>query len=198
MVVSSDDIGEHITPAIYDECRRRGYGAVFLDSENTDIEHIRAIDEVSTALTRRSITVFCPLHISKHCSNTVPVANCAVSGGNLQEYISELKSNHKRIALSIPRCRTEFDMPITKNTGRNLQKRELLQIIDTYDVSAYYSRRLITNYFIYSPKKDIVRYVLFDNARTISEKLKMAKKLGISDVFLIWKEISDISGDIVF
>lgn len=198
MILSANKMGKHISPVIYDECRRRNYSAVFLDADNVTRDVLEALSEVSSSLSRRGLSVFCPLEFLKVCPTAVPVAEASISGGVLSEHLKYLTSKHKHLALSIPRMTAEFSMPAYDTSGRELSRKELSRIIDTYDADVFFSPQMVVNYFIYSPAPENCSFVLFDDAHTITEKLRLAKRLGISDVFITYREISDIAQDIIF
>lgn len=198
LVVSSDGADIHITPSIYDECRRRACRSVFLDANEENRACAGALAEVSTALSRRGLSVFCPLAFSESCPDATPVAECSVSGGELYEYLSYLLRTHCRLALSIPRRCTEFSMPVFSASGRELSVRELRGLRDRYGAQCFFSPQLVSNYFIYSPEAESSFFVLYDDARTISEKIRLTRRLGIENVFLAYREIADIFEDIMF
>lgn len=198
MFISMQNAGEHIAPAIYDECRRRRYTAVFLDADEPEGELSRILSDISASLTRRRLRVFCPLEFSLCCPYATPVAEAAISGGNISEYLGQLLSSHKRLALSIPRIAADFTMPQESASGRQLTLRELSRIRDMHDATAHYSPQMLVNYFIYPNNSGGCNFILFDDAHTLSEKIRLAKKLGISDAFITYREISDIADDIMF
>lgn len=198
LVISSDGADIHIAPSIYDECRRRSCRSVFLDANEENLACAGTLGEISASLSRRGISVFCPLAFADSCSEATPVAECAVSGGELSEYLAYLMRTHRRIALSIPRRCTDFSMPLFSFSGRELSAREFLNIRDRYGAQCFFSPQLVSNYFIYSPEPDSAGFVLYDDARTISEKIRLARRLGVENVFLAYREIADIFEDILF
>ena len=198
MIVASNDIGEHIAPVIYDECRKRRYSAVFLDADEDAADVGNALGEVSASLSRRGLTVFCPISFADFCESAIPVAEAAVSGGELEEHISLLTRRNRQLALSIPRICAKIKMPMTDNSTTAISRREAEALADRYDASPHFSPQLVTNYFLYSPAPHECSYVLFDDSRSISQKLRLAKHLGVSSVFLTYREIADIAREIAF
>ncbi len=198
LVISSDGADVHITPSIYDECRRRGCRSVFLDANEENLACAATLGEIAASLSRRGISVFCPLAFAETCSDSTPVAECSVSGGELSEYLTYLLRTHRRLALFVSRRCTEFSMPVFSSSGRELSVRELRSLRDRYNAQCFFSPQLVSNYFIYSPELDSSGFVLYDNARTISEKIRLARRLGIENIFLAYREIADIFEDIMF
>lgn len=198
LVISSDGADIHITPSIYDECRRRGCRSVFLDANEENLACSGTLGEISESLSRRGISVFCPLAFAEGCPEATPVAECSVSGGELSEYLAYLLRTHRRLALSVPRRCTEFSMPVFSSSGRELSVRELRILRDRYNAQCFFSPQLVSNYFIYSPEPNSSGFVLYEDARTISEKIRLARRLGIENIFLAYREIADIFEDILF
>lgn len=198
LVVASDGADIHITPSIYDECRRRSCRSVFLDANEENLSCAGTLGEISSSLSRRGISVFCPLVFAESCPDATPVAECAVSGGELSEYLAYLLRNHRRLALSVSRRCAEFSMPVFSPSGRELSERELRNLRDRYNAQCFYSPQLVSDYFIFSSEQDSAGFVLYDDARTISEKLRLARRLGVENVFLAYHEIADIFEDILF
>ncbi|MBR5542520.1 MAG: hypothetical protein IKU65_00275 [Oscillospiraceae bacterium] len=192
MLVSAKNIGEGIVPAILEECRRFGFRGVFLDAEGAP----GAIDAVSSALFRAGLSVFCPLAFSSLCPDATLVAEGAVSGGDFSEYIETLLSRNQKLALSIPRRFYKFDMASAGIS--EISAKEKRQLLETYDAEVFYSPQMLTNYFIFSGAESSGSFVLFDDARSVSDKIRLSKKLGVSYIFLMWNEISDIVSDIFF
>ena len=89
-------------------------------------------------------------------------------------------------------------MPLAASSGNELSQRELSRLRDMHDADVFFSPAMLSNYFIYSPSPHEAGFVLFDDGHTLTEKLRLAKKLGVSDVFLRYCELSDIADDIWF
>lgn len=198
MIISAQNAGEHISPAVYDECRKRKFTSVFLDAEEPCENNIRAFCEISESLSRRGLRVFCPIAFEEFCPQAIPVADTCISGGVLSEYLKSLTVGRKRLALSLPRMCASFPMPPEDSCGNALSPRELSRLRDMHDAEVFFSPAMLLNYFIYSPSPRDAGFVLFDDGHTVTEKLRLAKKLGVSDVFLRYCELSDIADDIWF
>ncbi len=198
MIVAMEHGDVHIAPALYDECRRRGYTGVFLDIDGPPTrEGAELLSGVSESLARRTGQIYVPEVYAEFCTSATPVATCAVSGGLLTEYLERLVREHRRLALAIPRIMADFSMPSDSPSGRRLTPKELSQLRNRFDADIYYSPQMLTNYFTYSSAPAQCSFVLFDDARSISEKIKLSKSFGVSDIFLSYREIQDIAGDII-
>ena len=74
----------------------------------------------------------------------------------------------------------------------NMEKEELLE---QEQPAVFFSEDLCARYFTYRRENE-TRFVLFDDAETISRKLRLGAELGFSAAFLLWAEIRDIAGRI--
>ncbi len=197
MVISMKDAEEYITPAIYDECRRREYTSVFLDTDEPPTDKSSSVfASVSASLKRRGLSTFCPFSFASFCPHSVPVADGAVTGGVFKDELTSLIKRHRRMGISISRIISRFEMPCQDASGVSLLPKDLRRLRDAFDSDIFFSPQLMTNYFLFSNAPDKCGYVLCDNADTISKKLRLAKELGFSDAFLIHREISDIAKEI--
>ncbi len=75
--------------------------------------------------------------------------------------------------------------------GTPLTREELLALREKHPSSVYFSRELMAKYFTYSAGNG-THFVLFDDAETLRQKVKLAQNLGIQTAFLMFPEISDL------
>lgn len=197
MIVSMENANMHIAAPIYDEYRARGYSGIFLDADSPpDGDLIAVMRGAVFSLSRRAGNIFVPLPFAEFCPGAVPVASTEISGGVLSEYLQSLSREYKRLALGIPRTIARFEMPAENPSGERLTPSRLRSLLERFGSGVFFSPQMVVNYFTYSVSDDKCGFVLFDDSRTISEKLRLAKRLGVSDVFLTLREISDIAEDI--
>ena len=70
-------------------------------------------------------------------------------------------------------------------------REELLALREKHPSSVYFSRELMAKYFTYSAGSG-THFVLFDDAETLRQKVRLAQGLGIQTAFLMFPEISDL------
>lgn len=121
----------------------------------------------------------------------------AVSGGSLRELLEDAVRLYgaKRITLDVQRLAMDFPLPCPSGEGRILTRRELATLRARSSAPVYFSRELCARYFTYCAGPE-ARLVLFDDARTLREKLRLARSLGIEDAFFMYPEIEDILEEI--
>ena len=190
---------EKLCAAVQRECGRRGYTGVFLD-----FEHPLSPDRLAFV---RQLAAQCaaarrPLYVTERCGKsvqgTIPLIGTAISGGNFTQYLQEAAArydNGARAALDVQRLRMEFNLPSPTGRGSHLSGRELQQLLEQEQPAVFFSEDLCARYFTYRRENE-TRFVLFDDAETISRKLRLGAELGFSAAFLLWAEIQDIAGRI--
>lgn len=120
-----------------------------------------------------------------------------VSGGDISEYLRNLARNGMTREIFIPRHIRRFSMPSGNADGEKIPLRELSALLWQNDAKIFYSPQMILNYFFFREGASGIGYVLFDDARSISEKLRLAKKLGFENAYLSYHNICDIIRDIM-
>lgn len=190
---------EKLCAAVQRECGRRGYTGVFLD-----FEQVLSSDRLAFA---RQLAAQCasarrPLYVTERCGKSVPGAipliGTAISGGNFAQYLQESSAkcdSASKAALDVQRLRMEFTLPSPTGCGKPLSGPELQQLLDRQQPAVFFSEDLCARYFTYRHEGE-TRFVLFDDAETISRKLRLGANLGFSAAFLLWTEIRDIAGGI--
>lgn len=183
LALSADMVSAEVGKAVCEEARRHNAHGVFLDT---------AFPFPSDAF--GSLSVFAPQRKNLP-GNIIPVMETSLTGGSLTEHIGSAPSH---FAVSVRRTAEEFTLPASNAFGSDLSTLELRRLITRDSPDIFFSPELYRKYFMYEPSPDKVNLVLFDDAETISNKLRLAKKHGASHAFLVWDEVSDIFDDIFF
>ncbi len=193
IVVTSNGADSTVTPAIYDEARKMSCRKVFLDFQSAT----SSFSEICASLLQRGLIVFSPFWQEAE-NGLVPVVEGAVSGGFLSELFQKVHSSSPNFAVSLNPSFCEISLPASKDNCHFLSRQEVSLRISRYCPDIYFSPQMQCKYFVYNPDGDSVRLVLFDDAETISSKIRLAKKHGASHAFFVYSEIRDIVSEIVF
>ena len=163
---------ERLSAAALRECGRRSYGGVLLDFEQPPAPDRLAFAET---LARRLI-----------CT--------AISGGNFVQRLQEAAAGRDRaggLALDVQRLRMDFTLPAQSGEGRPLSGRELQDLLDRESPSVFFSQDLCARYFTYARDGE-THFVLFDDADTLSQKLRTGGNMGFAAAFLMYPEVQDL------
>lgn len=191
LVVSAMTSHPEIALPLCREASRMRARGVFLDSKNPPDA------EFSASLANHGLTLFTPFSGSLP-KDVIPVIEASVSGGSLAEYFEEISSRTPRFAVSVSPSSYEFSLPCESGSDLPLSPQSLSRLLLRFNPDVFFSPQLYFKYFMYEPSPGRVNLVLFDDAETISHKLRLAKKHGASHAFLVWEEVADIFDEIFF
>lgn len=186
---------ETLCAAAERECSRRGYSGAVLDFEDTPREDLQAFaDLLSRRFRQRGLSLYLPEPYCESTSAPIRLIGTALSGGNLREHLQEAVQAYgaAQLALDAERLRMEFPLPCPNGIGKPLTGAELATLLEQEQPTVFFSPDLCARYFTYS-RDGQHRFVLFDDAGTLREKLRIGESLGIPAAFLTWPEIADIA-----
>ena len=199
MIVSDGDAPTVSQPAllceqIIRECLQRNYSGIVLDLEspNADKNFIRQLDSAVLPYHRK---LFVP-EAWAHCTQYASILLCsALSGGSLQQRLSQAVAQHSpsRLALDGQRLAMDFSLPCPDGCGTPLTVAQLRQRMAGRSV--FFSDALCARYFTYRAGEE-THFVLFDDADTLRRKTEIAAALGIDTTFFMLPEVSDILPDL--
>ena len=134
---------------------------------------------------------YCPLSLP--AEGAALLVGTGLSGGSLRALLEETACRYgaERLALDLERVMMDFSLPCPSGCGTPLTREELLALREKHPSSVYFSRELMAKYFTYSAGNG-THFVLFDDAETLRQKVKLAQNLGIQTAFLMFPEISDL------
>jgi hypothetical protein len=117
----------------------------------------------------------------------------ALSGGTLRQRLEEAAAVYggDRLALDLQRLRMDFPLPCPSGEGRPLTGPELEGLLEKREPSLFYSGDLCAKYFTYT-ENGAGHFVLFDDAGTLSRKIRAGQELGIPFGLLQFPEVEDL------
>ena len=158
------------------ECVKRGFQGVLADFEtNPYSDRLSFLSRLSARLSARGMALYCPLSLPAE--------------GAMEE--TACRYGAERLALDLERVMMDFPLPCPSGCGTPLTREELLALREKHPSSVYFSRELMAKYFTYSAGSG-THFVLFDDAETLRQKVKLAQNLGIQTAFLMFPEVVDL------
>ena len=174
------------------ECRRRSASGVLLDFTSAPsaaaVQLVRMLDR---ELLRMQCKLFVPESWGTYTSHACVVICSAISGGQLRLRLSEAASAFapRSVALDCQRLAMDFLLPSPNGEGVPLSLARLEQLRRGRTV--YYSDALHARYFTYRSGTQS-HFVLFDDAETLRQKVRLAGELGFSAAFFMLPEVEDL------
>ena len=187
---------EQLASAILRECGRREYSGVVLDFEQPPRQDLR---QLAAALSRRLAetrrALFLPEAYASAAEQRIVLVNTAVSGGSFAQHIQESVSRYggpQKVALDIQRLRMEFQLPAKSGEGTPLTEEALSALRQEVQPAVFFSSDLCARYFTCT-RQETPRFILFDDAGTLRQKLRLGQQLGLAAAFFQWPEIRDLA-----
>ena len=189
---------EELCAAVLRECGRWGYTGVVLDWEEAPRgDLIALIRRLAPPLHSQRRALYLPESYAQAMEDGTTLLVCtAISGGSLREHLLETAracGGAQRLALDVQRLRMDFTLPARSGEGCPLSAEELHRSMEGRSV--FFSPELCARYFTYTQHQTL-HFVLFDDADTIAQKLRLGQELGVSAAFLMWPEVRDIAADL--
>ena len=195
------DIGqpEALCAAVLRECGRRGCGGVLLDFEQPPCrDRIRFAQTLSAQLRATRRVLYIPERYADAVSGAVPLICTALSGGNFRQRLqeaAEARGGAGQLALDVQRLRMDFRLPAKNGQGEPLSPAAFRALMEERSPTVFFSQELCARYFTYT-QDGVAHFVLFDDAETLKQKLKIGAAMGFSAAFFMWPEIRDIAGQL--
>ena len=183
------DSPEELRDAVLRECGRRSYTGVLLDFE----EAPRSVLAPALSASRR--TLYLPEAYAAGAPGAVLLLCTAVSGGSFSQYLQEAVTQAGgagRLALDVQRLRMDFRLPARSGEGEPLTGEALEELMGRESPAVFFSQDLCARYFTYTRNGE-AHFVLFDDADTLNQKLRLGAGMGFSAAFFMWPEVRDIA-----
>lgn len=184
---------------IYNECLRRDFEGVILDFNSKPTADTSPFaSNLCEKLCDMKLPIYVPYLYSVFCPDAKYIVSSSISGGSLREHLDQLSDIHgsTRLSVECERIAMDFMMPSPSAEGKRLSREELNALMQNTQAQTFYSPELCTNYFTYSDHTGKTHFVIFDNAHSITDKLRLAQNLGFDSAFLLYPEIDDIYKEI--
>ena len=86
----------------------------------------------------------------------------------------------------------DFRLPARSGEGDPLSGEALAELMEREKPAVFFSQDLCARYFTYSREGD-AHFVLFDDADTLNQKLRLGAAMGFHAAFFMWPEVRDVA-----
>lgn len=174
------------------ECGRRSYTGVLLDFEEPPApDRLAFAAELARRLAPRPL--FVPAGYSD-AEGSIPLLGTALSGGSFAQDLQAAAAawgGPEHLALDVERLRMDFSLPAESGQGRPLTPQEFQALLEREAPAVFFSQDLCARYFTYTREGE-THFVLFDDADTLQQKLRLGSRMGFAAAFLMYPEVQDL------
>lgn len=185
-----------LAEAVLRECARRGYGGVVLDFDEPPQEDRRRFVALLGQQCAKSRKFFClPPSYAGAVERPTVILNTAISGGSFETHIREELARYgggRNVVFDLQRLRMDFRLPARSGQGEPLTQAALDALIRERQPAVFFSKDLFARYFTYT-KDGEAHFILFDDADTLRQKLRLGRQLGVAAALFQWPEVCDIA-----
>ena len=190
------DSPESLRDAVLRECGRRNYAGVLLDFEEAPRRDRTAfVSALAPALSASGRALYLPESYAAAAPSATVLLCTAISGGSFSQYLQDAVSQAggaDRLALDVQRLRMDFRLPARSGEGDPLTGEALAELMERESPAVFFSQDLCARYFTYTQRGE-AHFVLFDDADTLNQKLRLGAGMGFSAAFFMWPEVRDIA-----
>ena len=163
---------------------------ILLDLQNTSNEMFPFISILSQFLYQHGIKHYVPLRFHSAAPYAELIAECAVSGGSLDNFYQYVCSRNigRNISFMINPICMDFKMPSYSPEGKPISYGELGNLMQTYSPMVFFSGELVGKYFTYRQSDGDFHFVLFDDKSTIQEKMHFFHQKNDNPVFIMYSD----------
>ena len=98
----------------------------------------------------------------------------------------------RNVVFDLQRLRMDFRLPARSGQGEPLTQAALDALIRERQPAVFFSKDLFARYFTYT-KDGEAHFILFDDADTLRQKLRLGRQLGVAAALFQWPEVCDIA-----
>ena len=179
---------------ILQECNLRCYGGVLADFEGDAAQdRLNFLEKLCNALSRSNRRLFLPERYALQVPGATAVICTALSGGTFQQRLEDATRRFGRgqVALDVERLAMDFRLPAPSGSGIPLEPDALQTLLLDMSPATFYSRDLCARYFTYA-RDGATHFVLYDDAETIRQKIRVGHEMGLCAAFLMYPEVKDL------
>jgi hypothetical protein len=177
---------------IIDECKRRNFDGIILAFEGGDklalLEYAYQLDELCA---QHNITLISSKKFQT--SKSLMLVSSGAVSGSLKQRLDKYGSGS---VLEVVRLSQDIPLPAPHDRGMTMTRKQLNELLQTLKPVTFFSSELLARYFTYKDKDGVTHFIIYDDAESITKKLRLAEAMGFSSAVMLFSEVKDLLSDI--
>ncbi len=175
------------------ECIQRGFEGVVFDFEKPLDKNLEAmLFGLGDAFVRHDLKAYVYPRYAHCLPRAIVILSSALVSGDLRLKIQEAKQKHQghTFALEMEKLCRDIRLPEASGQGQRISQSELEALTENRTV--FFSQELCAHYFTYKDGESNTHFVIYDDARSLLQKMDVALRMGIFEGFLLYPEVVNI------
>jgi spore germination protein YaaH len=178
---------------IIDECKHRGFDGILLDFESGDKQTLlwfaRRLDELCAQYKLTLIT-----NKKFQTDKSLTLVSSGAVNGSLKQLLMKYGTNS---VLEIVRLSQDIALPAPHGRGITMTRERLGELLHSRKPVTFFSSELLARYFTYKDESGVTHFIIYDDAESISKKLRLAEAMGFYGAIMLYSEVKDLLGNIM-
>lgn len=174
------------------EISNRSYEGVAADFSPTLSQPLAALlPELDRVLHEHGVPLWVNESAAAHVQHARLLVPASATAGSLETLLRTHCQRYgaQRVTAELIPLRMDFTLPAANASGSRLTREQLEALIEELHPQPYFSAELCAKYFTYMSPSRQAHFVLFDDGDTLTEKCRLAARLGIEYVFALYAEV---------
>ena len=191
--------GETLCNDVLRECAARHFSGVVCRFQGKAVPGLEdVVARLGETCGRRGLSLYVSEPYAQSGGGAKVLIPSALSGGTLRGRLEDAgnRFGFGRVALWVDRSAEDFLLPAPSGAGTPLTMAELNRRREEQGAGVFFSSELCAHYFSYMVGGQ-GHFVLFDDAGSIREKLRLAGEMGVGTVFLAHDTTGELLGELL-
>ncbi len=185
-------VAQGVLLQIVQQARQIYAKGIFADFERNTPAIRDCITRLDTLCNTERMPLYVPVAQATYAPHAQVLFDTAISGGSLRQYIADLRQQYgNRLVASLSTVMRQFPLPAPDSEGEAITNEQLQALLENQDIMPFFSSELCAKYFTYQTQAGTF-FVVFDDANTVTAKLRLLEQVGIDTVFALYADVAHV------
>lgn len=165
-----------------------GLACFFQGAGNPCLE--KTVTALEQLCKKRRIPLLLPERYGKKSDYGKVFVSTVLSGGSLEGKFRRAMEQYgrERVVMDIESMAMDFLLPAPQGTGERLQRGQVQALRERTQAQTFFSQELCARYFTYENGEHSLHFVLYDDQKTMEEKIRLSRQWNLWGVAVTYGE----------